>query len=90
MPNTVYDTSFLAKSNGGINGRKHGSVLDRRLCAVEGFLNGNRVAWYNNKLLNEYTDHIKSYRNDILDLFFRLLEVAGRKTAFYGQVGQAY
>ena len=79
MANTVYDASFVAMSNGDLAGRRSGNALDRRLKTIEEFADGTRVAWYNNKLLSEYEQHVKIYRNDLVDTFFRLLADTGKK-----------
>jgi hypothetical protein len=79
MPNTVYDAAFIAFSNGALVGRRRGNLLDKRLATIEEFVNGRRVAWYNNKLLSEYEMHIKQRRNDVIDTFFIRLVDAGRK-----------
>lgn len=79
MANTVYDTSFVAMSNGDLAGRKPGNVLDRRLSKIEEFINGKRVAWYNNRLFHEYQVHIQHRRNDLIEVFFRCLADSGRK-----------
>ena len=79
MPNTVYDAAFVAYSNGDLVGRKRGNVLDKRLKAIEQFLTGERVAWYNNKLFTEYEMHVRLRRNDLIDAFFMRLVDVGRK-----------
>ncbi|MFA6472446.1 MAG: hypothetical protein WCU00_10435 [Candidatus Latescibacterota bacterium] len=76
---TVYDTTVISLANGDLVGRKRGNALDKRLSALEQFLKGHRVAWYNNCLLNEYSAHILEYRNDITEIFFAMLVDRGRK-----------
>lgn len=80
MSDSVYDTSLVAYSNGDLAGRRRGNVLDRRLSRIEEFLNGKRVAWYNNKLLAEYEQHIKESRNDVIEAFLIALENQGRRS----------
>lgn len=79
MGNTVYDTSFLALSNGDIAARKRGNVFDRRICKIEEFIKGARIAWYNNKLFAEYTMHVAQRRNDVVEAFFLRLADHGKK-----------
>jgi hypothetical protein len=68
MP-TVYDTTVVAYANGDLAGRKAGNVMDKRLCALEGFLEKKRVAWYNDRLLHEYQEKIKNAETTSLRRF---------------------
>ena len=81
MRDTVYDTSFVAYSNGELAGRKANNVLDRRLSKIEEFVEGKRVAWYNDKLLGEYRDKVRRTRNDVIETFLIRLADAGRRAA---------
>jgi hypothetical protein len=79
MSNTVYDTTVVAYANGALVGRSPGNALDRRLRAIEDFVNGERVAWYNERLLAEYIAALVDYRNDVIELFVTRLSDYGRK-----------
>src|SRR6266851_785662 len=81
MKHTVYDTSFVAYSNGELAGRRPNNVLDRRLSKIEEFVEGKRVAWYNDKLFGEYRDRVRHTRNDVIDAFLIRLADAGRRVA---------
>ena len=80
-PHTVYDTCLLVLANGMLTGRKRGSLLDKRLGAIERFINGDTIARFNNKLLGEYERKVLTHRNDIIELFFTFLARDGKKVA---------
>jgi hypothetical protein len=51
---------------------KTGNLLDRRMRLLEGFvLDGLRTARYNDRLLGEYSAHVRHHRNDIVEVFLR-------------------
>jgi hypothetical protein len=54
--------------------------LDRRLHAIEDFLIGRRVAWYNTKLEGEYLEHLKVIRNDVIEAFVSRLADHGKRS----------
>lgn len=73
MPDCVVDATVVAMANGDIAGRRTGNVLDRRLTVLEEVVRGVRRLRYNTKLLGEYRPFIKAYRNDVIELFVRVL-----------------
>jgi hypothetical protein len=80
MTNVVYDTILIAQANGAIAGRRAGNVMDLRLAAIEKFLKGMRVAWYNSKLEKEYGEKIKQTRNDVIEAFIIRLADHGKRS----------
>jgi hypothetical protein len=70
---TVYDTEVIAKANGDLEGRRRGNKMDVRLSRIEEFLSGSRRAFYNQKLLGEYSMHVKECRNDVIAAFVQRL-----------------
>lgn len=80
MADTVFDASFVAVSRGNLSGRRPGNVLDRRLRKIEEFLRGARIAWYNDRLLTEYVEHLKGDRNDVIQAFLIRLADVGKRT----------
>ena len=81
MPNVVFDTSFIALSNGDLAGRRKGNVMDRRLHKIERVANGEAIVWYNKRLLYEYETHLLEFRNDIVEIFIHRLADSGRRAA---------
>jgi hypothetical protein len=81
MRDTVYDTSFVAYSNGELAGRRANNALDRRLSKIEEFVEGKRIAWYNEKLFREYRDKVRTVRNDVIEMFLIRLADAGKQAA---------
>jgi len=90
MTNTVFDTTVVAYANGDLAGRKRGNALDTRLCAIEAFLCGRRVAWYNTRLEDEYRQKMKVRRNDVIEAFFIRLADHGRRALRNGLTRQRY
>jgi hypothetical protein len=76
--NTVYDTTVVAYANGDLAGRRKGNTMDHRLCKLEEFIEGTRVAWYNSALLREYDQKIRERRNDVIEVFLTCLADKGR------------
>jgi hypothetical protein len=74
MPDCVLDTTVIAFANGDINGRKPGNKLDKRLSVIEKVGSGHWRIRYNSKLLAEYGAHVTVRRNDVIELFFAVLE----------------
>jgi hypothetical protein len=79
--NTVYDTTVVAYANGDLRGRQNNNALDKRLRRLEEFVCGRRVAWYNTRLLNEYTEKVREHRNDVIVAFVTRLAEHGRRAA---------
>ena len=80
MSETVYDTRFLACANGNISNLRPFSQLQKRVSYVKEFSDGKTTARFNAKLLQEYDKHIKEYRNEIIESFFKLLVDHGIKS----------
>lgn len=79
MNDAVFDTTVVAFANSDIAARRAGNVLDNRLGLLEKALNGRLHIRYNGKLLGEYVAHVSERRNDVIELFFALLD-SGRTT----------
>ena len=73
MTDCVLDASVVHCANGLIGRRRPGSALDRRLSVLEEAIRGNRRLRYNSKLLTEYQQIVKEFRNDIVEALFELL-----------------
>jgi hypothetical protein len=78
MPDCVVDASVVGFANGDIAGRRPGNVLDRRLVVLEEVVHGARRLRYNARLLSEYQQLIKRYRNDVIEALFSVLDDAQR------------
>ena len=74
MNDTVFDTTVVAYSNSDLRARKKGNSLDRRIRLIERFVRGGFRLRYNTRLLGEYEEHIREYRNDVIELFFSMLD----------------
>ena len=74
MPDCVLDASVVYMANGDIAKRKPGNVLDRRLVAIEEVVSGAMRLRYNRRLLGEYQRLIQEFRNDVIELFFAVLD----------------
>lgn len=74
MAECVFDASFIAKANGSCSGANNGNLLQRRLNAVQSVTSGASRLRYNQKLLNEYLKHVQECRNDLVELFFEILD----------------
>ena len=74
MPDYVFDASVVAMANGQIAGRRPGNVFDKRLRVLEQVVNGTRRLRYNPKLLVEYQQLVKTHRNDVIEVFFAVLD----------------
>jgi hypothetical protein len=74
MPDCVFDTSFIRLANDSLFGEKEGNLLNRRLTPLRQAVAGQSHLRYNRKLLDEYSNHIKEGRNDIIEQFFVLLD----------------
>lgn len=74
MAECVFDTSFVYLANGLLEGARAGNLLHRRLVAIKEVVDGQSRPRFNRKLLNEYQDKIREYRNDVVELFITLLD----------------
>lgn len=73
---TVYDTTVIACSNQELAERQLNPELNRRLDVIEQFITAERTAWYNDKLLKEYVDHLGTNQNDVIHMF--MMQLADR------------
>jgi hypothetical protein len=73
MDDAVIDVTVVAFANGPISARP-GGALARCLPVIRRILDGRWRCRYNAKLLQQYEDHVKTRRNDIIDSFFELLD----------------
>lgn len=74
MPDCVIDASVVAFSNGDLKGKRPGNVFDRRLKVIEKVCAGDLRLRYNTKLLREYQQLIKAPRNDVIEVFYSVLD----------------
>jgi hypothetical protein len=74
MADSVIDTTVLAFSNAEIAARRPGNAFDIRLRVLEDIVSGTRRLRYNSRLLGEYIDHVDEHRNDVIEMFFSLLD----------------
>jgi hypothetical protein len=74
MPECVFDTSFVRLANDSLFGEKKGNLLSRRLAPLREAVAGQSQPRYNKKLLEEYSSQIREHRNDVVELFFVLLD----------------
>jgi hypothetical protein len=57
-----------------ISARRPGNVLDQRLRVIEQVVAGGRRLRHNQKLLGEYEQLIRDYRNDVIEVLFSILD----------------
>jgi hypothetical protein len=76
MSDAVFDTSVVAYANSDIVNRKLGGALDQRLILLEGAATRKVRIRYNDKLILEYAQHVRRCRNDVIELFFAVLDSA--------------
>jgi hypothetical protein len=74
MPDCVLDASVVAYANGDLKGSRPGNVLHRRLHVIQQVCAGDLRLRYNPKLLREYEEHTRALRNDVVELFFAVLD----------------
>lgn len=74
MSDAVFDTTVVAFANSTITSHKAGTSCARRFNLLAGAVAGNVRIRYNAKLLTEYTDKVRLRRNDVIELFFALLD----------------
>jgi len=74
MPDCVVDAAVLYYANGALVGRRPGTILDRRLTVIEQAARGTRRVRYNSKLLGEYRRVVQEFRNDVIEIFFSVLD----------------
>ena len=74
MGECVFDTSFIFLANGQLAGERPGNLLNKRLSAIRRVVDRRARPRYNQKLLTEYQDKIRVYRNDVIELFVAILD----------------
>jgi hypothetical protein len=94
MHDCVFDASFVAKANGLLVGERPGNLLHRRLTAMRSVASGQSRVRYNRKLFQEYAEHVREHRNDVVEQFFELLDSAqavrvGRNTLRSHEIAKA-
>jgi hypothetical protein len=77
MNDAVIDTSVVTFANCDLLARMPGETFDRTLHVLELARDGELHLRYNPKLLTEYHDHVKECRNDVIEIFFTLLDSPG-------------
>lgn len=74
MSDAVFDATVVAMANSDLVARKPGNALDVRARLLERCVSRQLRIRYNSRLLGEYTDHVKQRRNDLVELFFQILD----------------
>jgi len=73
MDDAVIDATVLTFANGPI-GPQPGGSLARCLPVIRRIVDSQWRCRYNTTLLQEYDDHVRTHRNDIVVAFFALLD----------------
>jgi hypothetical protein len=74
MSDVVFDTTVVAIGNKAIADRKPGNSFDRILRLLQDVVDRLSHVRYNDKLRNEYEEHVKNFRNDVIEIFFSMLD----------------
>lgn len=74
MSDVVFDTTVVAWANRDMGARRPGNSFDRRLRLLERARDGQLRIRYNKRLLGEYQRRVMERRNDIIEMFFVLLD----------------
>jgi hypothetical protein len=74
MNDAVFDTTVVAFANADIAKIKPATSQQRRFTLLKYAVAGNLRIRYNGKLLTEYEQHVRLRRNDVIELFFALLD----------------
>ncbi|MGD0036813.1 MAG: hypothetical protein ABSC53_05930 [Bacteroidota bacterium] len=74
MIDFVVDATIIGMSNVEMVAPETNSRFVRLVAVLDQIANGNDHARYNSRLLSEYEQLTKIHRNDIIDMFFNLLE----------------
>jgi hypothetical protein len=74
MPDCVLDASVVGLTNEQIPGPQAGEAFGRRLAVIKQVVSGASRARYNPKLLGEYVRLARVRRNDVIELFFAVLD----------------
>jgi hypothetical protein len=77
MAEWVFDATVIGISNTDLRRRRRGNALDRRLVLIENAVSGVARVRYNRKLLGEYQRLASQYKNDVIELFFAILDSGG-------------
>ncbi len=71
---SVIDTNVLVKANQPITTRpRKGSLFAKRIGLLDDIKKGKWIVLYSEKLVAEYVKHVKSPKNDFIDVFFAIL-----------------
>lgn len=71
---SVIDTNVLVKANQPITTRPpKGSLFAKRIGLLEDIQKGKWTVLYSEKLVAEYVQHVKSLKNDFIEVFFAIL-----------------
>jgi hypothetical protein len=70
----VIDATVIGFSNRDLDVSQPGSALDRRINVIKQVTAGKLHLRYNPKLLKEYVQHARNPRNDVIELFFQILD----------------
>ena len=74
MSDAVFDATVVSFANSTLAGRRPGTSAERRFNLLNGAVRGRMRIRYNSKLLTEYTQHVRESRNDVIHIFFGLLD----------------
>jgi xanthine/CO dehydrogenase XdhC/CoxF family maturation factor len=74
MSDAVFDTTVVAIGNKAIADRKPGNSFDKILRLLQSVINHTSRVRYNYKLRGEYDEHVKQCRNDVIEVFFTILD----------------
>ena len=74
MNDCVIDATIVCLSNGDLANRVPGNSLDQKLKVLEEVTGFFRRLRYNSRLLNEYERLIDLHQNDVVRLFFDILD----------------
>jgi len=74
MSDVVFDTTVVSIGNKNIVDRKTGSSFDKILHLLQKVVDRVLYVRYNDKLRKEFEEHVKTYRNDTIEIFFSILD----------------
>jgi hypothetical protein len=74
MSDVVFDTTVVAFANSGIAPTKARNSFRRRLGLLDAAACRRVRVRYNGRLLHEYQQAIKEFRNDVIQAFFAILD----------------
>jgi len=74
MNDCVIDATIVCLSNQALANRAPGSPLDQRLRVIELVISAIRRVRFNARLLSEYERVARKHQNDLIQLFFAILD----------------